>query len=970
MASSRVAETEDFEVVEVQEEEEEKKKMMEHGFGLVRLSKKIEQWIAMGCARIAVAVSSRPGRTMWSSLLICALLSLGWFRIDNEQQVENLYTPQHTRAFRDRRWVEDHFTDADSPATVLLNRENGRTNLLDPGAIEEAFDIYEKVLSIDSEKHSRGFDERSCAKVYWTSDAFPNRQGPDETCQKSGILAFWDWNRTKFYEDSDIVGTINSIKEDCCDPSAREVNLIDVAAKFEYDDPTDRSKVTGVGSLKMSFFLTTSLNKRSREDPHNMRLFNKFDRRLRRMRSRFFQQAMPLTEWGLRTNSDTSFDADQIFINIAIVVIVVYAYLALWNYRNPEKSRGLLGLGAVATVIISTIAGFGVAMVSGVTFSPSTSVAVFLVLGIGLDDSFVIAGAIDEPFDFDWYDPTRSALENDALRVLDAKESVEEVAGRRIIHTLRSSGPSITVTSVTDTAAFLAGSVTRTPDIAAFNRFCAISVMVDFALQLTFFVALLTFDQRRRLRKKVAEMQRDRDNVKPKPSCLMATFRSCLECRVAPATATTDAVVVENQDQENGNSELPAASVADQKPVPLEIEKVSTRKKYFDGDHTFWTTHYPRYLLSVPGKIFVLSASVAVLALAIVGCARFTVDIDESWPFVDVGPYKYARRAWDYSEDHYSNSATQWVGLYTKHADYFAAEQDMRNVIDGYASQGFVVTSSLEDNWYDEHKKWILETNRTVTSNDEWKASLQAFLAADAGEGFVDKIAFDGAGNIVGAEIDTRWEDEDVTGGMNMRRMRNSREEVRKRSGSLGTVIIYNTNFVWAESFAFIASSVFLSMIIAVSTVFVVLVLLLGDIFAATLVTGFVADVCICVFGSIYWYDDAVNYITAFFIVVAVGLSADAPAHVCKAFLESRQPSRHDRAQEALAKLGPSVFRGGVSTILGIAITGFCVPYIFLTFFRYLMTILVLSLWNGLAVMPVVCSLIGPMPDHDIIVHA
>mmetsp|Transcript_2896 Transcript_2896/g.9597 ORF Transcript_2896/g.9597 Transcript_2896/m.9597 type:complete len:95 (-) Transcript_2896:1915-2199(-) len=45
----------------------------------------------------------------------------------------------------------------------------------------------------------------------------------------------------------------------------------------------------------------------------------------------------------------------------------------------------------------------------------------------------------------------------------------------------------------------------------------------------------------------------------------------------------------------------------------------------------------------------------------------------------------------------------------------------------------------------------------------------------------------------------------------------------------------------------------------------------------------------------------------------------------------------------------------------GIAIVGFAVTYIFFSLFKLLMTILILALWNGLALMPVVCSLIGPM---------
>ena len=71
---------------------------------------------------------------------------------------------------------------------------------------------------------------------------------------------------------------------------------------------------------------------------------------------------------------------------------------------------------------------------------------------------------------------------------------------------------------------------------------------------------------------------------------------------------------------------------------------------------------------------------------------------------------------------------------------------------------------------------------------------------------------------------------------------------------------------------------------------------------------------------------------------------------------------------EALDLLGPPVFLGGTSTILGICLTGFCVTYVFQTFFRYLMTILILAVWFGLVVMPVVCALIGPKSRREAIV--
>jgi len=270
------------------------------------------------------------------------------------------------------------------------------------------------------------------------------------------------------------------------------------------------------------------------------------------------------------------------------------------------------------------------------------------------------------------------------------------------------------------------------------------------------------------------------------------------------------------------------------------------------------------------------------------------------------------------------------------------------------------VTGSLQGNWYDQHHAWLLATNQTVRDSEEWAASLGAFLNTTEGEGFRDKVAFEN-GVVVGAQIDTRVEAEDTSMMTHARRMRTARGEVRKRAGSLGTVVVYANWFVWLESFIVLARETTVSMLIAVSTVLVILIVLLGDLLAAALVTFCVADVCVCVFGCLYWYNDTINFISAFFIVIAVGLAADAPAHVTRGYLDSRLPTRDLRARDALAKLGPHVFRGGFSTICGIAIVGFAVTYIFFSLFKLLMTILILALWNGLALMPVVCSLIGPM---------
>ncbi|KAJ8604481.1 hypothetical protein CTAYLR_000973 [Chrysophaeum taylorii] len=924
---------------------------------LTRAAKLLELLIGRTCGRLAVVVSRWPYRTILISVVVCLVMSTGWLNLDDEDQVEKLYTPQNTRAFSDRDWVEDRFGDAPSMSQAYLNRKGKRTNLLTKDALLEVFDLHELVLSISSEGGSRGYDSRSCERVYWNAEAV--------LCQKQSVLAFWDYNRTLLEEDDNITATINrgGDKEDCCSPTSRTVSLDSVAGKFRYTNGV----ITGAGALRVVYYLETHLNRKSRSDPHAMRLERKFQDRIRDPEWTYFEKPFPITNWGNSENSQRNFDYDRAFINASIVIIILYAFFALYT-RDKDRSRGQLGLGAVLCVVLSTAAAFGIAMASGLTFSPSTGVAIFLVLGIGLDDSFVICSAVDDHLAD--HDRARSPLENDARDVMEKGKTVEEVTARRIVHTLASSGPSITVTSLTDTAAFVAGSFTETPDVSNFNRFCAISVLVDFAMQLTFFVALFTLDQRRRLRVKIEQLKKEEEEEEEEAERQRRLARCCFrekrvrdeeEPAVPPAAAA-------------------AAAAAKDDETPPQVVAVPTTNKDDDDDedddddhrevprgarmhadpaHHFWGVTYANALLSPLGKALVLASMVTILTLAGIGVSQLDMDIEDAWTVVG----GVEEKALNFQKKHFG-SATDWVGVYTKRTDYFANRDAFYDVLAKYDDLNFVAGDSASTSWYAAYDAWLSDSGITNLNQNDWESNLRLYLNTTDGLAYADKIVFDDRGAVVATEIDTYWKSDGNEGGDGTRRMRKAREEVR--GTDVGTVIVYNNGFIWNESFAIILRTTVFAMSIACIVVFVILVLLLGDVLAALIVSCFVGFVCVSTLGAVYWYNDAVNYITSFFIVIAVGLSADAPAHIMHAFLESRRPTRQGRACHALETLGPSVFKGGFSTILGIAITGACVTYVFRTFFNYLMTILILALYSGLCLMPVICSLVGPMPTHDI----
>ena len=96
----------------------------------------------------------------------------------------------------------------------------------------------------------------------------------------------------------------------------------------------------------------------------------------------------------------------------------------------------------------------------------------FLLIGIGVDDMFVVANAIDQtPFHC--------------------------TAAVRFREGLRHAGPSMTITSLTDALAFYFGSFTTIPCLSDFCIFACFCVICLFFLMITLFFCILAWDTKR-----------------------------------------------------------------------------------------------------------------------------------------------------------------------------------------------------------------------------------------------------------------------------------------------------------------------------------------------------------------------------------------------------------------------------------------------------------------------------------------
>lgn len=166
---------------------------------------------------------------------------------------------------------------------------------------------------------------------------------------------------------------------------------------------------------------------------------------------------------------------------ILVSYLIMFAYIAISLGHVEHFSRIMidskitLGLGGVIIVLASVVSSVGLFAFIGV---PATLIIVevipFLVLAVGVDNIFILVQTHQR-------DPKKP------------NETHAEHVGR----ILGKVGPSMLLTSVSESCCFFLGGLSDMPAVKAFALYAGMALLIDFLLQITCFVSLLALDSMR-----------------------------------------------------------------------------------------------------------------------------------------------------------------------------------------------------------------------------------------------------------------------------------------------------------------------------------------------------------------------------------------------------------------------------------------------------------------------------------------
>ena len=156
---------------------------------------------------------------------------------------------------------------------------------------------------------------------------------------------------------------------------------------------------------------------------------------------------------------------------------------------NCVQQRAGLAIAGFLGVVMGIIVSFGICSAFGLSFSPMHSVLPFLLLGIGLDDMFVIA----QSFDSLENEQKKKEIKDHAGFENDSTLTLPERIGKALSH----GGVAITITSITDIIAFGVGGNTILPALSSFCIYASVGIIATYFFQSTFFVACMALDVQR-----------------------------------------------------------------------------------------------------------------------------------------------------------------------------------------------------------------------------------------------------------------------------------------------------------------------------------------------------------------------------------------------------------------------------------------------------------------------------------------
>ncbi|XP_073509866.1 NPC1-like intracellular cholesterol transporter 1 [Phyllobates terribilis] len=927
-------------------------------------------------------IATYPKTVICISVVVVAILSAGMALIKLTTDPVELWSAPNSRARQEKDFHDANFGPFFRTNQLIITAKNqpsysydsiffGKLNfsgILSKDILLELLDLQTQLQNIEvwSEKHKVNVSLKDICY------APLNPTNPTSTdCAVNSLMQYFQNNVTRFNMEvtqttsgeTGRVGWRDHFMYCVNSPlSFKDITDLELSCMADYGAPVfPFLAVGGYDDNRFSeseaLILTISLNNFPRSDPkfdYVMVWEQKFLDILREYldnpKSNFTFAYM--AERSLEDEISRTTTEDIPIFAISYLVIFLYIAFALGEYSSCRRvlvdSKVTLGLGGILVVLGAVLAAMGFFSYIGIESSLIiVEVVPFLVLAVGADNIFIFV----------------LELQRDERR---EGERREEHIGR----VLGGVAPSMLLCSLSESLCFFLGSLTQMPAVRTFALNAALSILFDFILQISMFVALVSLDAKRQEANRFdfcCCVKSKTEKPKKKSKGLLVSFMKKVYCPILLNSFSRVIVMIlfiflfccgiyfMMYSRVGLNQEL---------SVPLDSYVLN----YFNNLNTYFEVGVPTYFVTTAGYNFSSLDGINGICSS-AGCDNNSMT-------------QKIQYATDYPDRSYlAVPASSWVDDFL---DWLNPISDCCRL---FNSNGTFCSSTSPTHTC--IRKCMRHPNGTLRPTvEEFNQYLPNFLGdypnlkcPKGGLGAYDNaVKRNDAGEIIASRFMAYHtplkNSQEYTGALKYARelAADITKSLRNITGTDPNFAVfpYTITYVYYEQYLTVVQEGLFTLAICLLPTFAVCCILLGmDLRSGLINLITIFMIIIDTVGVMTIWGIDYNAVSLINLVTAVGISVEFVSHLTRSFAMSNKLTKVDRARDATIYMGSAVFAGVAMTNLpGIIVLAFAkAQLIHIFFFRLNLTITLLGLVHGLVFLPVALSYFGPNINRAVLLQ-
>ncbi|KAJ6759974.1 PATCHED FAMILY PROTEIN [Salix purpurea] len=653
--------------------------------------------------------------------------------------------------------------------------------------------------------------------------------------------------------------------------------------------------------------------------------------------------------------------ADIITIAVSYVVMFAYVSVTLGDASRLStfflSSKVLLGLSGVVLVMLSVLGSVGFFSAFGVKSTLIImEVIPFLVLAVGVDNMCILVHAVK-------------------------RQSIELPIEERISNALLEVGPSITLASLSEILAFAVGSFIPMPACRVFSMFAALAVLLDFLLQVTAFVALITFDCRRAEDNRIdcfpcikvpSSTGGSNEGINQRRTGLLARYMKEVHAPILGVWAVKIVVIAIFV-----AFALASIALCPRIESGLEQQVVLPRDSYLQG----YFNNISEYLRIGPPLYFVvkdynysLESRHTNQLCSISQCDSNSLLNEVSRASLVPESSYIAKPAASWLDDFLVWLSPEAFGCCRKfmNGTYCPPDDQPPCCSPDDFSCGFGGVCKDCTTCF-RHSDLVNDRPSTMQFTEKLPWFLDALPSSDCAKGghgaYTSSVDLNGYKNGVIRASEFRTYHTPVNKqGDYVNALRAAREFSSRISDSLKIEIFpYSVFYIFFEQYLDIWRIALINIAIALGAIFIVCLVITSSFWCSAIILLVLVMIVVDLMGVMAVLDIQLNAISVVNLIMSIGIAVEFCVHIAHAFLVSHG-DRGQRAKEALGTMGASVFSGITLTkLVGVIVLCFARSEVFVVYyFQMYLALVIIGFLHGLVFLPVVLSVVGPPPRHVI----